>query len=116
MAKIEVKTNKPTYTSEFVAADEPRAMFFGNPHIDHLFSAVAALGAEVWALRRRQRITEKLLEKNGAVTTEMIQNYIPTPEDTAAWNNERQELVANIFHSFEQTTDIPYASSLHPRT
>lgn len=116
MAKISVKTDKPTYTHEFTEADEPRAMFFGNPHIDHLFSAVAALGAEVWALRRRQRITEKLLEQHGSISAEMIQKYVPTAEDTAAWNVERQELVANIFHSFEQTTDIPYKSSLHPRS
>lgn len=116
MAKIEVKTDKKTYTTDYIPADEPRAVFFGNPHIDHLFSAVAALGAEVWALRRRQKITEKLLEKHGSITSAMIQEYIPTPEDTAAWNAERQELVASVFHSFEQQSDIPYASSLHPRS
>ena len=116
MAKIEVKTNKPTYTQDFIAADEPRAVFFGNPHIDHLFTAVAALGAEVWTLRRRQLITEKLLEKNGSITAAMIQAYVPTPEDTAAWNGQRQELIASVFHSFEQQSDIPYASTLHPRS
>ncbi len=115
MAKIELPGNRETYAVDFTKADTDRAVFFGDPVIDNLFTAVTVLGAEVWALRRRQKITEKLLEaKQGAITIEMIQKYVPTAEVNAAWALERNELVASIFSSFARPADLPYAATLHP--
>jgi hypothetical protein len=107
--------NRETYAVAYTKADTDRAVFFGDAAIDNLFTAVTVLGAEVWALRRRQKITEKLLEeKRGAITVEMIQKYVPTAEENAAWGLERNELVASIFSSFARQADVPYASSLSP--
>jgi len=117
MANNERSADRETYAVEFTKADTDRAVFFGDPAIDNLFTAVTVLGAEVWALRRRAKITEKLLEeKQGAVTIEMIQKYVPTAEENAAWALERNELVASIFSSFARQADVPYASSLTPNT
>jgi hypothetical protein len=114
MAKIDVKSNRKTYTAEFTPADTDRGVFLGHPQIDNLFSAVSALGAEVWALRRRMHIHESLLEKHGAITRDMIEKYEPTEVETKAWNEERQEVVGNIFETFTRRGDIVYSSSLHP--
>jgi hypothetical protein len=115
MAKITVDSDRKTHTTEFTPADTDRSVFLGNPQVDHLFTAVAVLGSEVWALRRRQRITEKLIQQNkGAVTIDMIEKYVPTPEENAAWGAERNDLVASIFQGFTRQADIPYASTLHP--
>ena len=115
MAKSDVKTNRETFAVDYTKSDTDHAVFLGHPAIDNLFTAVTVLGAEVWALRRRQKITEKLLEeKKGAVTVEMIQKYIPTAEENAAWTAERTELVASIFASFTRPADTPYAATIHP--
>ncbi|MBM3512428.1 MAG: hypothetical protein FJX59_01790 [Alphaproteobacteria bacterium] len=114
MAKIEVKSNRKTYTSEFTPADTDRGVFLGHPQIDSLFSAVSALGAEVWALRRRMHVHESLLEKHGSITKEMIQKYEPTEAETKAMADERNEIVKNIFDGFTRRGDIVYSSSLHP--
>jgi hypothetical protein len=115
MAKIELASGRETYAVDFTAADTDRAVFFGDAALDNLFTAVTVLGAEVWALRRRAKITEKLLqEKKGAVTIEMIEKYVPTAEENAAWARERSELVSSVFAAFARPADLPYASTLHP--
>src|SRR5688572_11886560 len=100
MAGIPVQSDRKTHTQDFTPADEEKAVFFGNAQVDNLFTAVAALGAEVWALRRRMKITESLMTKHGAVTTKMIEDYIPSDEEKLAWGNERNEFVATLFESF----------------
>lgn len=114
MAKIEVSSKRKTYTSEFTPADTDRGVFLGHPQIDNLFSAVAALGAEVWALRRRMHVHESLLEKHGSITREMIQKYEPSEAENKAWVDERNEIVQNIFETFTRRGDVVYSSSLHP--
>jgi hypothetical protein len=113
MPKIDLPTDRENYAVEYTKSDTDRGVFFGNAVIDSLFTAVTVLGAEVWALRKRAKITEKLLEeKKGAITVEMIQRYVPTAEENVAWGLERNELVASIFSSFTRQGDIPYASTL----
>jgi hypothetical protein len=102
---------RPTYTSEFIKSDTDRAVFLGSATADNLVTALTALSAEVWALRRRQKIVERLLHKHTAITAEMIETYVPTAEETAHWQSERDAFVKLMFDPFARAADIPYASS-----
>lgn len=115
MAKMTVNSNRPTYTTEYIKADtQDRAVFLGNPHIDNLYAAMTALSSYVWALNRKVNVMETLLDKHGNVTKEMVETYLPTPEENKAWTAQRDQFVSIIFDNFSRPADIPYGSSIHP--
>ena len=106
--------NRRTVASEFVKADYDQAYFLRDPMIDSIFTSLTAMAANVWALQRRQDITEILLEKHGSVTREMIEKYMPTEEEQAKIKEQRAAFVDEIYDPFKQSGDIAYASSFHP--
>ena len=114
MAKSPLRTERETYASDYVAADYDRAVFHGDPMIDSLFTALTALSANVWTMQRRMRIVEILLDKEGAVTRDMIESYLPSDEEAVKLKAERDAFVAEIYDPFRESGDIPYGSSLHP--
>ncbi len=100
--------------AEFVPADYDRAYFLKDPMIDSIFTSLTALAANVWSLQRRVDTTELLLEKHGSVTREMIEKYIPSAEEQASIQKQRDAFVAEIYEPFMLSGDINYASSFHP--
>jgi hypothetical protein len=82
-----------------------RPDFFENPALDRLYSTVFALVAEVSALRERQDTIERLLDKNGTLSRQDIENYAP---DRAA-GDERglatQAYIARIMRGFQQEVE-----------
>ena len=82
----------------------PEPAFFDNPAIDNLIAVVLELGAELWVLRERQRITEQLLTTHGKVTTEMIEQHMPSPEEQARSKAERDEFVNRVYAAFARET------------
>lgn len=95
MAMESPKTHKgrKSYAADFIKADTEQAVFLGNPLMDDMMTAIIALGAEVWANRRRTRIIELLMEKEGAVTQEMIEQYVPTEAEEAQLKKERDAFI-----------------------
>jgi hypothetical protein len=93
----EKKAGGTKAASDFIKGDTDVAVFLGNPHIDNLMSIVIALGAEVWADRQRAKIIEHLLSTKGKVTTEMIEQYVPTDEQRAAWAKERDAMAKRVY-------------------
>ncbi|MCB2109138.1 MAG: hypothetical protein KDE14_15615 [Rhodobacteraceae bacterium] len=91
------RTDRPTYAADFIKGDTDSAVFLGNAHIDNLMTVVIALGSEIWADRQRLRIVEKLLSSKGKVTTEMVEQYVPTEEEKAAWQAEREAMVKRVY-------------------
>jgi hypothetical protein len=83
--------------SDFIKGDTDSAVFLGNPHVDNLVSIVIAMGAEIWADRQRSRIIEHLLSTKGKVTTEMIEQYVPTDEQKTAWAAERDAMARRVY-------------------
>jgi hypothetical protein len=83
--------------SDFIKGDTDNAVFLGNPHVDNLVSIVIAMGAEIWADRQRSRIIEHLLSTKGKVTTEMIEQYVPTDEQKTAWAAERDAMAKRMY-------------------
>ena len=94
----------PTYATDFIKSDTEQAVFLGNPVLDNMMSSMIALGAEVWSNRRRMRTVEKLLEKHGAVTREMIESYLPSEEEQAAELAERDAFIERAFGALARAT------------
>ena len=59
----------------------PQPAFFDNPVIDNLIAVTLELGSELWVQRERMRIIERLLAEKGVVTPELIEQYVPGPEE-----------------------------------
>src|SRR4051812_32711631 len=97
----EVKSNRPTHTVDFVPTQDGRHVsFMGHPAIDNLMHTVIALGAELWAVKRRSKIVEALLAQKKQVTPEAIEAYRPTPQEEKAWGEERDAMVKATYGTF----------------
>jgi hypothetical protein len=104
-AASENRTPQSTHRDDYITPKE-EDIFFANPAVDNVMSAVIALGSEFWALQRRMNVMETLLEENGSVSKDMIEAYAPTPEQHAAWNEQRDRFIRRVY-SFLQNTDAP---------
>jgi hypothetical protein len=91
------KSDVTKYATEYVKNDWDKVVFLDNPHTDNLMTAFLNLGAEMWVTRRRQLITEKLLSQGAKVSAEAIDAYNPSPEETAAWEKQRDEFIERTF-------------------
>jgi|GEM_PF-1191131 len=103
-AKAPPSANRTKAASDFIKADTDAAVFLGNPHIDNLMTIVIAMGAEIWADRQRSRIIEHLLSTKGKVTTEMIEQYVPTDEQKTAWAAERDAMTKRVYSVMARDT------------
>ena len=90
--------------TNFVKGDFDNMVMLGNPMIDSMLEMIIALGAEVWSGQQRVKIIEKLLTTKGKVTTQMIEQYTPTPEETAAWAAERKAMVDRVYSVMARNT------------
>lgn len=85
-------TQRPTHTVDAIPSDVTTSVFLGNPILDNLVGCMVAMNGELWATKRRMKVLESLLAKKG-VTRDMIENYVPTPEETAEWEKDRDRFV-----------------------
>ena len=86
------KADLPTFTADFVKSDVDEVRFYDNPMIDNILTTIVAMNAEIWSAQRRTMVLERLLEEKG-VTREMVEGYMPTEEDVAEWQAERDHFV-----------------------
>jgi hypothetical protein len=80
----------------FIAADSDNIALFPQQVVDNLMHAMVALGAELWTVRRRMMILEKVLEKTG-VSSEDLELYTPSADEQASWAEERTIYIARTF-------------------
>ena len=92
-------TENRGYTADFIKSDTDQATFMKDPALDHLMTALVSISTEIWALTRRSKITERLLEDHGKVTREMIESYKPSAEEEKAWKAERDGFINRTFGS-----------------
>lgn len=95
---------------DWVAASGRRAKgkrpeYFDDPALDRLYSVVFALAAEVSALRERQDTVERLLEKNGSLTREDIESFMPTREEGDERALATKAYVSRIMRGFQQQVE-----------
>jgi len=103
----ELKSKRPTHTVDFIPGDTRNSVFLGNPLLDGMVTSIMALGAEVWANRRRLKVIESLMAAKRDVTPAAIEAYVPTPDEERAWEAERDQLVKLTFGSMVITGDPP---------
>jgi len=87
-----IDTQRPTHTVDAIPSDVTNSIFLGNPILDNLVGCMVAMNGELWATKRRMKVLESLLAKKG-VTRDMIENYVPTPEELAEWEKDRDRFV-----------------------
>ncbi len=78
---------------------------FGDPAIDILFSIVLSLGNEVYALRDRMRVIEKMFEAKDAISLADIEAYKPTPEEEEEIRKDCDAFMARLFRVFESNPE-----------
>ena len=105
----EVDSDRPTYASDFIKSDIEEVVFLGDPILDNLLTTVMALTAELWADRRRNLVIQRLLADRG-ITSEMIETYMPTEEEEAAWEAERDRYVDAVMSPMLRRGHIPVAT------
>jgi hypothetical protein len=110
------KTNRETFAAPYVAADYDAAVFTSPegmaPTVDAMFTSMMALSANVWAIQRRLRIMEILMEKNGKVTREMVEQYMPTAAEKEQLEKERNAFVNELYDPFKAMGTMHYAASI----
>lgn len=78
-----------------------RPRFFPAQGMDELVSMVIELTSEVWVLKERMQLLEKVAAAQGVELTAGIDAYAPSPEEKAALAAERERLIANVLRSLE---------------
>jgi len=78
---------------------------FEDPAIDALLKIVLSLGNEVYALRDRMRVIEKLLEAKGTISRADIEAYKPTPEEEEEIHKNCDTFMARFLRVFEEDAD-----------
>ena len=98
--------------SDYIKGDSDNMVMLGHPMTDSLMSIVIALGAEMWAGQKRVRIIEQLLAKEGKVTPEMIEQYVPSDEEAEQWAAERKAMVERVYSVMSRNNEdaAPFTS------
>jgi hypothetical protein len=73
-----------------------RPHFFDDPAIDQMMTFLVELTTEVAVLRERQDTVERLLDANGSVTREAIENFKPTADVESARNTWRDAYLKRV--------------------
>ncbi len=105
-------SDRKSYAADFIKADTQDAVFLGNPLMDDMMTSIIALGAEVWANRRRTHIIELLFEKEGAVTRDMVEAYVPTAEEQAELRKQRDAFIKITYGHIARGSEDKTALSL----
>jgi hypothetical protein len=85
----------------------PDLAFFPDPNVDRVLGVVMELAAEVYVLRDRLNIVERVLESRGTLVRADLEAYQPTAEERARRLAERDALIARILAPMTAESDSP---------
>lgn len=102
----DLETDRPTYAREFLKSDVDKVAFYDHPMIDNIVTSILALGSEIWSNQRRTLVLERLLEEKG-ITRDMVESYMPTDQDVAEWQTERDRFVERALSPLMRVGDLP---------
>ncbi len=94
--------NRENHTTDSLAYEVERAVFFDHPAMDALVTSFVAMGSEVWSAQRRIKVLESVLKEQG-VSLDKINQYQPTDEEVTAWRTERDQFIRRVYGSLEQS-------------
>ena len=109
----DTKKARETYTVEAIPTDVANGVFLGDPTVDKLMTCMIAMGTELWATQRRMKVLEAVMATKG-VTPEMIEQYMPTADQAAAWEKDRNRSVDMTFSALGDDGFRP-ASAVFPQ-
>ena len=84
--------SQPSYIAEAVPSDVRNSVFLGNAALDNVVSCLIAISAEMWSTKRRMKVMEALLAKQG-IRPQHIEQYVPSTEEAAAWERDRDRFI-----------------------
>ncbi len=76
-----------------------RPAFFEQEGVDQLVSMVLELAAELWVVRERSFMMERVLAQHGLAVSEAIEAYTPTAEEQATLARMRATMTAQMFRT-----------------
>ena len=88
--------NNSKARSTYKASD---ASFFEQPYIDELVKMNTELLTELWVLKDRVYILEKILEEKKYVNIEEINNYMPQGDFIKFLDKERENLIKKVIEA-----------------
>lgn len=88
--------NRPT--------DPPVRQFFGERQIDNLGNAVLVLARELWVVKDRLAVMEKVLEKHGIPASE-VNSFQPDEAFEAELTQQRQKLIDAVVGALSNTAE-----------
>ena len=81
--------------------DEPDPRFYyDNVAIDNLTTVCLELGAALWVNQERVRMMEKIMTEQGKMTTDMIEQYVPSAEEVTERKVARDAFIGRIYGAF----------------
>ncbi len=104
-------SKRATYAVDAIPSDITNGLFLGNAALDNVVSCLIAMSAEMWATKRRMKVMESLMAKHSNITPDMIEKYMPTAEETAQWEKERNEFVTLALGSLANEGFRPVGAS-----
>ncbi len=78
-----------------------RPRFFAGSGTDELMSMVLELTAELWVIRKRLYLLERVAGQAGVPLTPGIEGYELSPDEVAELDQRRQQLIAAVLRSLE---------------
>ncbi len=91
------KKERPDFAVDYIKGDWDKVTYTDSTHIDNIMDALVGLGAEVWALKRRNMVLEKLLDQKNAGLQAQVEAYVLTEEEKVSWAKERDDFVSRIY-------------------
>jgi hypothetical protein len=84
-----------------------RPRFFPTAGMDEMVSMMIELTAEVWVLKNRLKLLEKVAAEQGLDLTSRIEAYVPGPAEAEEFAAERQQMIANVLRALEAEFGVP---------
>lgn len=97
MSDRETLERATAYVEDLPGFKRSEPQYFRDPMIDHLLEVVILMGGEIWTLRHRQAIVEKLLAAGETVSADMIETFVADQDFTDQLQAERHDLVRRLF-------------------
>ena len=76
-----------------------RKAFLADAELDRMLARMMRLMTEHWALKERLLSIEALLVERNILSAEDIDNFQPSPEQEADWDQQRDQLIRSVLGS-----------------
>ncbi len=95
--KTEPKKEQPHIAVDYVKGDWDRTTYTENTHIDNLMDCIVGLGAEVWAIKKRNMVLEQILQEKQPGLIAQVEAYVPSEQLKQNWAKERDDWIGRIY-------------------